>query len=260
MIVVKKLLIFLLVLLVMICSACSENMIVIEPLDIRVHLSQTEFTGPQEVAVSITVYNLSDEDRPGTLALYWPNGQMIEEFGTPTLKAGERLEWTGTWYVTQNQINAGKVRFGVQYTGINSLGIPVTKEGYVAAGIIALDNGESPVSPVLVMESNPSTGFDWRWEIDEEAVAAVSTEYVPDMYYDVPDMIPPVGGGGRMRIQLTGLTPGEATITFAYKRVWREDPPISEVICRVRVDEALNVTILSSVYAEYPDSMFLTEQ
>lgn len=257
---VKKWLICLLVLMLMNCSACAETTTVIEPLDVRVCLSQTEFTGPQEVEVSITVYNLSDEDKRGPLTLYWPDGTMIEEFGTPTLKAGERLEWTGTWFVTQNQLDAGKVRFGVQYTSINSLGLPVTKEGYVAVGIIALDAGESPAAPVLVLDSNPSTGFDWSWEIDHEAVVSVSAAYVPDMYYDVPDMIPPVGGGGRTRIQLTGLTPGEATITFAYKRVWREDTPIRELICRVRVDEELNVTILSSEYAEYPDSMFLTEQ
>lgn len=256
----KKLLICLLALMLMICSACTETMTVIEPLDMYVYLSQTEFTGPQEVEVSIIFYNHSDEDRPGPMALYWPDGTMIEEFGTPTLKAGERLEWTGTWFVTQNQIEAGKVRFGVRYAGVNSLGIPVTNDGYVAAGIIALDNGEGPTAPVLVMESNPSTGFDWSWEIDHEAVAAVSTAYVSDMYYDVPDMMPPIGGGGRTRIQITGLMPGEATITFAYKRVWREDTPIRELICRVRVDEELNVTILSSEYGEYPDSMFLTEQ
>ncbi len=256
----KKWMMCLLVLLLMNCSAVAEDTTVIEPLDMRVYLSQTEFTGPQEVEVRITVSNLSDEDKRGPLTLYWPDETMIKEFGMPTLKAGERLEWTGNWFVTQNQINAGKVRFGVQYTGISSLGIPVTKEGYVAAGIIALDNGEGPTAPVLVMESNPSTGFDWDWEIDNEAVVSVSTVYVSDMYYDVPDMIPPVGDGGRTRIQLTGLTPGEATITFAYQRVWREDTPIREIICHVRVDEDLNVTILSSEYAEYPDSMFLTEQ
>ena len=256
----KKLMLFLLAMLLITCSGCTEDMIVFEPLDMRVYLSQTEFTGPQEVFVSIVVYNLSDEDRPGPLALYWPDGKMIEKFGTPTLKAGERLEWTGTWFVTQNQITAGKVRFGVQYTGINSLGIPVTKEGYVAAGIVALDNGEGPMAPVLVMESNPSTGFDWNWEIDNDAVVSVSTEYVSDQYYDVPDMMPPVGGGGRTRFQLTGLTPGETTITFAYKRIWREDTPIREVICRVSVDEDLNVTILSSKDNEYSDSMFRTEQ
>lgn len=257
---VKTLLIFLLVLLMMICSACAEAMTVIEPLDIRVYLSQTEFAGPQAVEVSISVYNLSDEERPGPLALYWPNGERIEEFGTPTLKAGERLEWTGTWFVTQEQIDWGRVPFGIRYIGLDEKGDTCMKGGTVAASIISVMVAEEPLSPVLVMQSNPSTGFDWSWTIDDEAVAAVSTAYVPDMYYDVPDMIPPVGGGGRTRIQLTGLTPGEATITFAYKRVWREDAPIKQVICRVRVDEALNVTILSSVYADYPDSMFLTGQ
>lgn len=254
----KKMMIWMLVMLLMTCSACTEDMIVIEPLDMRVYLSQTEFTGPQEVEVSIIIYNHSDEERPGPLALYWPNGEMIEEVGTPTLKAGERLEWTGNWFVTQNQLDAGKVRFGVKYTGVNSLGLPVTREGYVATGIVALDNGESPARPVLVRESNPSTGFDWSWVIDNEAVVAVSATYVPDMYYDVPDMMPPVGGGGRTRIQLTGLTPGETTVTFAYKRIWREDTPIREVICRVSVDGDLNVTILSSKDNEYPDSMFRT--
>ncbi len=256
----KKMMICLLAMLMMLCTACTGELAVIEPLDMRVYLSQTEFTGPQEAAVSITVYNHSDEDRPGPLALYDPNGEMIEEFGTPTLKAGERLEWTGTWFVTQEQIDAGEVRFGVRYTGLNSLGITVTKEGYVAAGVISLDAGDGPTAPVLVMESNPSTGFDWSWKIDDGAVVSVSTAYVSDMYYDVPDMIPPVGGGGRTRIQLNGLTPGEATIIFQYKRVWREETPIKEITCRVRVDEALNATILSSTYAESPDPMFLTEQ
>lgn len=255
----KKMLICLLMLLMMFGTACAGGLAVIEPLDMRVYLSQREFAGPQEVEVSITVYNLSDEDKPGPLTLYWPNGKKIEAFGTPTLKANERLEWTGTWFVTQEQIDAGEVRFGVRYTGLNVLGIPVAKEGHVAAGVISLDAGDGPTAPVLVMESNPSTGFDWSWKIDDEAVVSVSTAYVSDMYYDVPDMIPPVGGGGRTRIQLNGLTPGEATITFAYKRVWREDTPIKEITCRVRVDEALNVTILSSTYAESPDSMFLTE-
>ena len=256
----KKLLICMLVLLMILCTACSGDPAVIEVLDMRVYLSQTEFTGPQEVEVSIIVYNHSDEDRPGTLALYWPNGKMIKEFGTPTLKANERLEWTGNWFVTQEQIDAGKVRFGVKYTGINSLGLPFTKEGYVAAGIISLDAGDGPTAPVLVLESNPSTGFDWSWVVDNDAVVSVSNTYVSDMYYDVPDMMPPLGGGGRARIQLTGLTPGEATITFVYKRVWREDAPIRECICHARVDEELNVTIFSSEFVEYPDSMFLTEQ
>lgn len=256
----KKMTLFLLVMLLMSCSGCAEDMIVFEPLDMRVYLSQTEFTGPQEVEVSIIVYNHSDEDRPGPLALYWPNGEMIEEVDTPTLKAGERLEWTGNWFVTQEQINWGRVPFGIRYIGFDEKGDTCMKGGTVAANIISLMAKEAPLSPVLVLESNRTTGYDWSWVIDNEAVVAVSATYVSDMYFDVPDMVPPVGGGGRTRFQLTGLTPGETTITFAYKRFWREDTPIREVICRVSVDEDLNVTILSSKDDEYPDSMFRTEQ
>lgn len=244
----KKMLILLLVLLLMTCSACTESMTGIEMLDMRVYLSQTEFTGPQEVEVTITVYNHADDDGPGKLALYWPDGTMIEEFDIPTLKANERLEWTDTWFVTQEQIDAGKVRFGVRYTGLNSLGIPVTKEGYVAVGVISLDAGGGPVAPVLVLDSNPSTGFGWSWVIDHEAVVSVSKVYVPDRYYDVPDMMPPVGGGGKDRVVLSGLNPGDAVVTFTYKRSWEKGAPLYTLVYHVRVDEDLNVTILGSSF------------
>ena len=243
----KKLLICMLVMLMILCTACSGEPAVIEVLDMRVYLSQTEFTGPQEVEVSIVVYRLPDEDRRGSITLYWPDGTMIEEFDTSTLKAGERLEWTGTWFVTQNQINAGKVRFGVRYTSLNSLGIPVTKEGYVAAGIISLDVGEGPTAPVLVLDSNPSTGFDWSWVVDNDAVVSVSKTYVSDQYYDVPDMMPPLGGGGKDRVVLSGLKPGDAVVTFTYKRPWEENA-LYTLVYRLRVDEELNVIVLGSSF------------
>ena len=260
----KKIMIVAIVLIFGISAAVAMGLmydegVPMEELEIYVDLAETDLSGPKEVEVTITVRNRSDEKRPGWLKLYYPDGTQIVDFGAPVLKANEQLKWTGMWYVTQEQLDAGQVCFGVRYTGLNALGIPVAKEGHVAASVISLDAGDGPTAPVLVMESNPSTGFDWSWKIDDEAVVSVSMAYVSDMYYDVPDMIPPVGGGGRTRIQLNGLTPGEATITFAYKRVWREDTPIKEITCRVRVDEALNVTILSSTYAESPDSMFLTE-
>ena len=244
----KKLLICLLVLLLMTCSGCTETMTVIEPLDMRVSLSQTEFTGPQEVEVSITVYNHSDEDRPGPMAVYWPDGTMIEDFGTPTLKAGERLEWTGTWYVTQEYINWGRVPFGIRYTGLDENGDTCMKGGTVAANIISVTAEEEALSPVLVLEGNGSTGYDWSWTTDNEAVVGVTKEKVADTTYQIADTVPPLGGGGKTRITLTGLNPGEATITFAYKRPWEEKAPLYTLVYRVRVDDHLNVTILSSSF------------
>lgn len=248
----KKMLICLLMLLMMFGTACAGGLAVIEPLDMRVYLSQREFAGPQEVEVSITVYNLSDEDKPGPLTLYWPNGKKIEEFGTPTLKANERLEWTGTWFVTQEQIDAGRVIFAIQYTGHDGKGGTCIKAGSVAANIISLADEEALLSPVLVLECNRTTGYDWSWEIDNEAVVSVTRKYVADANYHIQDSIAPVGGGDKARIALTGLTPGEATVTFSYKRVWEENAPLYTLIYRVRVDEALNVTILSSSFAWNP--------
>lgn len=250
--VMKKLLVFLLVLMLMNCSACTEALTIIEQLDMRVYLSQTEFTDPQEVEVSIIVYNLSDDDRPGPLALYWPDGKMIEECGTPTLKAGERLEWTGTWFVTQEQIDAGRVIFAIQYTGYDGKGGTRVKVGSVAVNIISVTAEEDPLSPVLVLEGNGSTGYDWSWTIDNEAVVSIKREKVADTTYQIPDTVPPLGGDGKERITLNGLAPGEATITFSYKRAWEEVAPLYNLVYRVSVDEELNVTILSSSFEWNP--------
>lgn len=249
---VKKLMICLLVLMLMNCSACTADMIYLDQLDMWVSLSQTEFTGPQEVEVSITVCNYSDEDRPGPLALYWPNGEMIEEVGTPTLKAGERLEWTGNWFVTQEQINWGRVPFGIRYIGLDEKGDTCMKGGTVAANIISLMAKEDPLSPVLVLEGSGSTGYDWSWTIDNQVVVSITRENVADTTYQIADTVPPLGGGGKTRITLTGLTPGEATITFTYKRAWEEKEPLYTLVYRVRVDEDLNATILSSSFEWNP--------
>lgn len=247
----KKMIVFLCLLMVGTYAAYAMGLLAEDEgtpmgaLWIQVDLSETELAGPQTVEVTIKVRNESDEDCAGPLTLHYPDGTQIADFGAPVLKSDEQVEWTGTWFVTQNQLNAGEVRFGVRYTGKNSLGIPVAKEGYVAAGVISLAAETGSLSPVLVMTGNPTTGYDWSWTVDHEAVISVSIAYVPDMYCDVPDAITPIGGGGRYRIALTGLCPGEMTISFSYKRPWEEES-LYTLVYHVRVDEDLNVTILSS--------------
>lgn len=41
--------------------------------------------------------------------------KIIEEFGTPTLEAGETRIWEGTWTVTEEQLKQGRVIFAIQY-------------------------------------------------------------------------------------------------------------------------------------------------
>ena len=105
---------------------------------------------------------------------------------------------------------------------------------------------EIQVSPVLMLECNRTTGFDWSWEIDQEDVVEVACEYVVNWHPESEEDIMPPGVGGCCNITLTGLAPGAATITFTYRRPWEEKEPLYTLVYRVRVDEDLNVTILGS--------------
>ncbi|MGN1020300.1 MAG: hypothetical protein ACI4O7_07980, partial [Aristaeellaceae bacterium] len=54
-------------------------------LKVSMELSETTFTGPKEVTVTIQVTNSGETDMPGPVTLYYPNGKQVEEFGSPTL-------------------------------------------------------------------------------------------------------------------------------------------------------------------------------
>ncbi len=106
-----------------------------DPITLNMDLSANRFAGPAEVTVSIRVTNTMDEDMPGPLALYYPNGRMIEEFGTPTLSAGQSKTWTGTWMVTEEQIKAGRIIFAVRYSILSPDGSVTTKQDSYYASI-----------------------------------------------------------------------------------------------------------------------------
>lgn len=86
-----------------------------DPLKLDMTLSTNRFTEPKEITVSISITNTGDTDMERTVTLYYPDGTMIEEFGSPTLSAGATKPWTGTWKVTQAQLEAGRITFVVEY-------------------------------------------------------------------------------------------------------------------------------------------------
>ncbi len=113
---------------------------------------------------------------------------------------------------------------------------------------VLAEEQEIQVSPVLMLEGNRTTGFDWSWEIDRENVVAVASDYVVNWQPENEGDIMPPGVGGCCNITLTGLASGTATITFTYRRPWEEKEPLYTLVYRVSVDEKLNVTILSSAF------------
>ncbi len=114
-----------------------------DPVAITMQISNSTFTQPAEIDVSIQISNTSDADLPGPMTLYYPSGEQVEDFGTPTLAAGTSASWTGKWTVTQEELEAGVFMFKLSYsiTGdegevikkLKGLARQVTYEGGVAS-------------------------------------------------------------------------------------------------------------------------------
>ena len=107
----KKILVLLMLAAMLMLGLAGAAMAAEEPVTLDMALSATRFSGPAEVQVTLTVTNNLAEDMPGPLALYTPDGKIIEDFGTPTLAANESKTWNGVWTVTAEQIKAGVTAF-----------------------------------------------------------------------------------------------------------------------------------------------------
>ena len=90
-----------------------------DPLKVSMELSNNTFSAPETISVSITVTNVSDETMPSEVTLYYPSGKQVDEFGAPVLDAGVSKNWSGTWTVTQNELEAGKITFKIKYQVYN---------------------------------------------------------------------------------------------------------------------------------------------
>ena len=100
--------------LVLVCV--SAALAADDPIKVSMELSKTKFTGPETINVSITVTNVGDGDMPKPVTLYYPGGKKVDEFGSPTLSVGASKRWNGTWTVTKEQLEAGKITFQVRYS------------------------------------------------------------------------------------------------------------------------------------------------
>ncbi len=109
------------------CCLCVFAMAETSPLKVSMELSTSKFTEPKSITVSIQVSNVGEGDMPGPCTLYYPNGKQVEEFGSPTLAVGASKSWSGTWKVTQAQLDAGKITFKLKYPMYNDQGELINK-------------------------------------------------------------------------------------------------------------------------------------
>ncbi|MBR5345837.1 MAG: hypothetical protein IK127_08460 [Clostridia bacterium] len=108
------LLLILAALLALICCAYAEE----DPIKVKLEFPdnpKSAFDGAGEVRVTITVKNISDRALPGPVTLYDPSSKPVESFGAPVLEVGASKAWEGTWMVTEEMLDEGKLAFVLHY-------------------------------------------------------------------------------------------------------------------------------------------------
>lgn len=71
----------------------------------------------------------------------------------------------------------------------------------------------------VVLDSNPTTGYQWTKKESPEGIVNISQQYVPNEKNQAL-----VGIGGHEHFTITALKSGATTLTFSYKRSWEKDP------------------------------------
>lgn len=121
----KRLIAGFVLLLAMVCL-CAHAL-ADDPIKVSIELSEYKFAEPKDIAVTIKVTNTGTTDMPGGVQLYYPNGKQIEDFGEPTLTAGQSKDYSFTWSVTQANLESGRLVFPVKYLMYNESGELINK-------------------------------------------------------------------------------------------------------------------------------------
>ena len=82
---------------------------------VKMDFDKYTLSGPEKIAVIITVTNTGEEDMLEPVTLYYPDGTKAEAFGNSGLSAGKSRSWVGEWDVTQEQLDKGDVTFSIRY-------------------------------------------------------------------------------------------------------------------------------------------------
>lgn len=71
---------------------------------------------------------------------------------------------------------------------------------------------------VVVLEGNPSTGFNWLVEVVDESILRRVGD--PDFLADDPRL---VGSGGKVALRFEGVGAGQTALRLVYRRPWEND-------------------------------------
>ena len=87
-------------------------------------------------------------------------------------------------------------------------------------------------------DANPSTGFEWKAEIDGNCIVFTDSKYISDKN---PGNM--VGVGGLQYFYFAAVSAGTATITFTYYRPFEDMGNDRVFVAQISVDENNNISI-----------------
>lgn len=90
----------------------------------------------------------------------------------------------------------------------------------------------------LYLPANPTTGYTWTVEIEEEGIVEVKDQYFPDS-----QALGFTGSGGTHWFHFDGLQEGVASVKLSYQRPWEDGEALYVFIYRLSVDDQNNVMI-----------------
>ena len=97
-------------LLISACAAWAED----DPIRVSSRCEPQSVVSEQDVTVTIKIYNSGQTDVTQDITLHDPLGISVEKY-LGGLKAEQSVTYTGTWHVTQDQINEGRIKYYIQY-------------------------------------------------------------------------------------------------------------------------------------------------
>ncbi|MBQ9250490.1 MAG: protease inhibitor I42 family protein [Oscillospiraceae bacterium] len=102
----------------------------------------------------------------------------------------------------------------------------------------------------LTVEANPTTGFSWAAEQDQELFD------IRDYYLAEPQSGPVSGAGGWQTFILTPKQAGTAQLSFTYSRPWEPSDTDPQFHCSLAVSEDLMITVTEDGSAEAAERGF----
>ena len=135
-------------LLVFAGTACADA----DPIRVSSLSEPQSVISEQDVNITIKIYNSSQTDMEGEIFLYSPaGGYPVETYNG--LKAENSVTYTGTWRVTSEQIEKGRINYYIKYTVDTGNGptettrtIPVTIQTEEAAPQLTATYSVTPAS------------------------------------------------------------------------------------------------------------------